>query len=197
MHPNLLPLFISYGYPIIFIFAFLEGPVITMAAAFFASMGYFNIVFVYGIVVFADLIADVCWYMVGFYGRSHGFGFAARFLKGKDHEKPFSVLEKHITTHQGKLIFMAKLTHAFGVPFLIMAGVYRINFKKFISFNFFATIVKSLILVIIGYYYGQAHIALSRYLGFSSFLAVVVLAIAFATVFVIQRFLHSSFKKYE
>lgn len=168
-----------------------------MSAAFFASIGYFNIVLVYFLVVFADLLADVCWYMVGFIGHYRGFKFAAQFLSVKDSEKSFGILEKRILMHQGKLIFIAKLTHAFGVPFLIMAGVYRINFKKFISFNFFATIVKSFIFVIIGYYYGQAHTVLSRYLGYSSVLGAIVLAIAFASVFIIQRFLRRSFKKYE
>lgn len=186
-------LILHFGYPAVFILVFVEGPLVTMAAAFGVALGYFNLFILFPLIIIADLLADIMWYSVGYFGREklvsrwgHFVGLTVNRL---------SKMEKIFGRHQGKILFMAKITHAIGFPFLIAAGLGKLNFKKYCFFNFLATVPKSFIFMGLGYYFGQAHELISDYLGYSTIIGLILLAFAILVFILFQRLMNNYFSK--
>ncbi|MCJ7471992.1 MAG: VTT domain-containing protein, partial [Actinobacteria bacterium] len=148
--------------------------------------------------VIADLLADIMWYFVGYLGKEKIIDRWGRFI-GLTHER-FRKLERlknKFKTHQGKILFTAKITHAVGFPILIAAGIFKIDFKKYILFNFFAALPKTLILMMLGYYFGEARETIARYLGYSTIVGIFFFIFALVIYFIIQKYSKGLFKKYE
>lgn len=66
---KIIYLCLHYGYPIIFLLVLIEGPIVTITSSFFAASGYFNVFMLYPVIVIADLLSDILWYFVGYFGR--------------------------------------------------------------------------------------------------------------------------------
>src|SRR5437762_2032987 len=60
---------ISHGYLLMFIAMLIEGPIVTSAAAFAAALGYFNIPMVFLLSLLGDIVADIIYYAIGYWGR--------------------------------------------------------------------------------------------------------------------------------
>lgn len=195
---QIIELVSKYSYPVIFLLILIEGPLVMMISSFFAAMGYLNIFILYPLLVIADLLADILWYFVGYVGRRN---IARRWgrvlgLTG-DRLARFERLNDRFKRNQGKILFTAKITHVIGFPFLIAAGIFRIDLKRFIWFNFLATIPKVMIFMLLGYYFGEASVLISRYLGYGTIVVMLLLVLSIAVYFLIQRFAKKIFKKYE
>ena len=68
MSQNFLHLLPYWGYPLMFVLMFFEGPFATMIAAFLESLGLFNIGLVFVLSVSADVLGDIGLYHIGYYG---------------------------------------------------------------------------------------------------------------------------------
>lgn len=166
---NIFALLASYGYLVLFPIMVVEGPIITIIAGFLASLGYMNFTLVYIVVVVGDLTGDALYYAVGRFGRmsfidrwGHWIGITSQRV-----EK----IERHFADHAGKTLILGKLSHAIGGIILVAAGVARIRFWRYLWFNFLATLPKSMLLLLIGYYFGQAYAMINKYLDLSVFIA--------------------------
>lgn len=191
-------LLIKYGYPIIFFLVLFEGPFVTITAGFFAASGYFNLFLLYPLIVFTDLFSDVMWYFVGYFGKEKIINRWGCFIGIT--EKRLKKMEKlghEFENHQGKILFTAKITHAFGLPLLITSGMLKINLKEFSWFNFLATLPKTLVFLLLGYYFGEAREAIARYLGYSTIIGIVIFILAIAIYIIIQKYLKKFFVKFE
>jgi membrane protein DedA with SNARE-associated domain len=58
-----------YGYPLMFILMYIEGPVTTFICSFLASLGIFNIGIVWGLSFLGDFISDVVHFQIGHKGH--------------------------------------------------------------------------------------------------------------------------------
>ena len=76
-------------------------------------------------------------------------------------------LETSIKKNKGPFLFFGKLSHAIGGIILFVAGSAEIPFKDFLTFNFLATLPKSLILVGVGYYFGSTVTNIKKTLDFT------------------------------
>ena len=188
---NILHLLILFGYPLIFIITIVEGPIITIIGAFLASLGYLNIFVVYAVVVYADMVGDIFWYSLGYFGRQHFLDRFGHFI-GITPEK-IQNLERYFDSHAGKTLLIAKITHAVGLPFIIAAGAAHVRFKTFFWYNLLATIPKSLIFVLIGYYLGRSYAKINIVLSNATFIAIFIIVLSVAAYYLWSRFK----KKYE
>lgn len=85
-------------------------------------------------------------------------------------------------------MLIGKITHGAGSIFLLTAGLVKMPIWKFIRINFIGTLFKSLVLMLIGYYFGQAIGKVSSVLEFVGYLvAAVVLAAAMGAFIYYQR----------
>lgn len=157
----------AYTYIILFPAAVFEGPIVTIIAGFLASTGKINPTIAYAIIIIADLVGDTMYYAFGRWGRA---GFI---------EKHVVRVEKHFGTHAGKTLMLGKLTHAIGVGVLFGAGVAKVPYGKFLWYNLVPTLPKTLALLIVGYYFGQAYPIISRYFDYTAIGIVVVAIIVF------------------
>lgn len=172
-----------YGYAALLPIMVIEGPIITVLAGFFSSLGYLNIFWVYGVVVVGDLIGDALWYGLGRFGRLSKLERWGRYV-GITRQR-VERLEKHFHEHSGKTLVLGKLSHGVGAAFLFAAGVARMPFRRYLWFNFLATLPKSLLLLLVGFYFGQAVAKINSYLDF-----IAALSISVGLLFAFLLFLH-------
>lgn len=153
---------LGYKYFALFPLAVAEGPIVTVIAGFFVSLGQLNFWLAYFIIVAGDLIGDAIHYLIGRWGGE-------KFITKWGHhlgisETQVASLEKQFDKRGSQLLFIGKMSHGIGGAFLVAAGIIKMPFGKFIFSNMLATLLKSLILLLIGYYFGQALSTINTYL---------------------------------
>lgn len=182
--PQIIQGLIYYKYWILLPIVVVEGPIITIISGFLSSLGYLNVFVAYGVIVFGDLAGDILYYATGRWGRSwfldrwgHYIGITTDRIKQ---------MEAHFENHSGKTLIVGKLSHAIGGVILVTAGVAKVPFWKFVWFNFIATLPKTLILLLIGFYFGQAYAKFGKYLDYTAF-ATVALAVLFVIIYLVMK----------
>lgn len=166
-------LWVKYG--LLFLITVVEGPIIMMAAGYAASLGFISFPIAYLLVVLADLTGDSIFYSIGYYGRDNGFGRLAKWVK-----IPTATSEKIKTLfhrHYAKTLILAKITHAAGMPFLVGAGLARIDYRKFLLFNFIATLPKAFAFLLVGYYFGAVAATIDRTLKYGTWITFGLIAV--------------------
>jgi membrane protein DedA with SNARE-associated domain len=176
-----------YGYVFLFIIAVIEGPIVTIIGAFLAGLGYFNIFAVYVVVSVGDLSGDVLYYAVGRLGRIGAFAGLRRAL-GMTGER-FARMEQYIERHGGKILLFAKYTQT-GFMALPASGAARMPMGKFLWYNTLGTIPKSLVLVIVGFFFGYAYVRIDGYFAKASMVMVAIVCIASAYI-LLSRYLRT------
>ena len=175
---------LQYRYIVLFPLVAIEGPIITIIAGFLASLGHLNIFICYPVIVFADILGDLFMYAQGRWGGKpaarrwgHHFGI-----------KPETIvrLEEHFKNHPGKTLLVGKLSHFFGGPILIAAGMARMRTSEFLWFNLLGTLPKSLILLLVGFYFGQAYAKLDKFFTIAGWAAILIL-LCVAVYFIISK----------
>lgn len=145
----------NYGIAILAPLAVIEGPIVTIIAAYLASQSLLRLSDVIVCVILADLVGDGLHYALGRYGLNklspkwrNRFGLSRGRL---------ATLIRAFRKNGVRMLFIGKLTHAAGFAVLIAAGAARMPFGRFILANLVATIPKSLAFVAVGYLFGSAH----------------------------------------
>lgn len=181
--PEVSKLLLDYGYYILFPAVVIEGPIITVVAGFFVSLNQLNLFLAYFVVVVGDLTGDSIYYLLGRFGKENIIKrWGSRLGLSVDR---INILENHFRSNGGKTMLLGKLSHGIGAAFLVAAGVAKMPFRRFFWYNLLGTIPKSLILILVGYYYGQAIIKIN------SVLELIALSfIAIGIIFVIFYFYH-------
>lgn len=177
---------INYSYLILMPIAIIEGPIITVIAGFLSSLGVLNLLLAYLTVVIGDMIGDALYYSIGYFGREK---FIARWGKyiGLKMERVLKM--ESLFENRGKAILIwGKITQVFGVLVLVSAGIGKYKFKDFMLVNFIITIPKAAILLLVGFYFGQAYVKIKQYLDYTFF-------ITFA-LGIILAFIYWGVKKY-
>lgn len=151
----------QYGYIFLFLIAVVEGPIITIIAAFLAAQGFFNIYLVYAIVLVGDLAGDVLYYSIGRFARLRPFAWLAAKI-GMTTER-FALVERAVEQHGGKMLLIAKYSQT-GFLALPAAGAARMPMGKFLAYNLAGSVPKSFILVLVGWFFGYAYNSINSYL---------------------------------
>jgi len=175
----------TYKYFALFPLAVIEGPIITIITGFFSSLGYINFFAAYFVITAGDLTGDILYYLAGRYGGRKFIDRWGRFIGVGERE--VEALEKQFDKRGSKLLFIGKLSHGVGGAFLAAAGVIKMPFINFFFSNFLATLLKSLALLIVGYYFGQAFITINSFLEKIALISVAVTFLAVLGYFLYHR----------
>jgi membrane protein DedA with SNARE-associated domain len=143
----------AYGYVALLPLSIIEGPLVTIFAAFLASRGILNVAVVYVIVVVGDLIGDVLHYAVGRWTLQWLTARHRRWSERLRHR--IAALRAPIQAHAGRMLLFGKLTHSAGFAVLLAAGAARVPMPRFLGYNLLGTLPKSLVLVLVGYCFGR------------------------------------------
>ncbi len=128
------------------------------------------------------LFGDIVWYTIGYH---FGHRFAHRFGKF------FGINTEHIAQvrdifhrHDSRILLLSKVTNGFGLSIvtLFTAGLSRIPFTRYITFNILGEIIWTGALIGVGYFFSHLYVVVNNTLGKVSivggFLILVILFIA-------------------
>lgn len=167
---------IAHGYVIMFVVMLIEGPIVTAAATFMYTQGYFSLAAIFALSLLGDIVADTIYYIIGYWGRitvveryGHWIGLSESRLHHMEHL---------MSQHAGKTLLALKLTPFLPTPGLMLVGATRMPLMRFITICLLIIIPKSLLFMLVGYYFGKGYSTFSTYFGYGgTAIALVVLAI--------------------
>jgi membrane protein DedA with SNARE-associated domain len=154
-----------WGYPAMLLFMTVEGPIVTMIAAFLSSLGYFNVFAVFGLSVLGDVLGDMVLYSIGYFGGQRALLRAEKILKIK--ESIVEKIQEKFRTSGAKIIFYVKATTGLCYITFILAGTARMQLTKFVKYSILGGLVWSSFLVIVGYFFGYAAERISQYIKYA------------------------------
>jgi membrane protein DedA with SNARE-associated domain len=164
-----------YGYILLFVIAVIEGPIITIVGAFLAGLGYFNIFAVFAVVSAGDLFGDILYYALGRLGTINALAGLRRAL-GITTER-LAQMKQYIERHGAKILLFAKFTQT-GILALPASGAARMPFGQFLWINILGTLPKSLVLVLVGFFFGYAYERIDGYFAKASLVIAGLVCIA-------------------
>ncbi len=151
---TILHLVQNWGILILAPIATVEGPAVTILAGYLARLGLLDPLSVYVCVVVADLAGDVVFYQLGRHG--HTFFRSAWLLRLGVTRVQLARLIVRFRRRGMRFLIFGKITHYLGFATLLAAGASRMPFGRFFTAIFVATLPKSLVLVGIGWVFGDA-----------------------------------------
>lgn len=154
-----------WGYPAMLFFMTIEGPIVTIIAAFLASLGYFNVFIVFGLSVLGDVLGDIVLYFIGYFGGHRALLKAEKFLKIK--ESVVEKLREKFRTSGARIIFYVKATTGLCYITFILAGAVRMKMSKFVKYSVLGGLIWSSFLVIVGYFFGYAAERINEYIKYA------------------------------
>ena len=171
---------IAHGYFFIFLVMCVEGPVATTAAGFAAALGYFNPWFILIISILGDLIPDSIYYFIGYSSR---FAFIEKIgVRFGLTQNRINGLESKFKKHFGKSMVVLKLTPVIPTFGFLLVGYLKLSFLRFTKFSAVVTIPKSILFLLLGYFFGQVY-NINQYLHYASiFFPVAIGCIAFVVI---------------
>lgn len=151
---------IEHGYILMFFATLIEGSIVTVAAAFAAALGYFDVFIVFAISFFGDLVADVAYYLIGYFSRLAVIEKFGKFFGLT--EKRMHRIEELLNGHSVKTLIALKLTPVLPTPGLMLVGATKMPIKRFVKICSIIIFPRTIFLVIMGYYFGAAYEMLAK-----------------------------------
>lgn len=175
----------DYGLWIMAPVAVVEGPIVTVLAAWLASLGHLSLPAVIATAILADLAGDLLLYTVG---RCLLPVLPRRFRArvGLRRER-LDRLAGHFDTRGASTLLVGKLTHSVGAAVLVSAGMARMPLWPFLGWNLVATVPKSLLFVALGWTIGGAHARIGAWLSTGSVVMVATTLAVGAAVILWRR----------
>ncbi len=164
----------TYGYYIIVPLMFIEGPITTLISSTLASVGVLNILYIFVFSVFVDLASDMLLYWVG---KKYGMSFVRNIGKYIGiTENLVKVVKNYLEKHGGKIIILVKATTGLCQVTWVASGMANYDFKKFVKYTFTGGLIWSILLVIMGYFYGYLWQEIAQYIR-NAGMVILILAI--------------------
>ena len=158
-----------------FFFMIVEGPIVTLAAAFLASLGYFSLTGVFVLSVAGDLVGDVFWYGVG---RRWGRQFIARYGRYVGiSDVLMHKVQKIFDRHGGKAILGAKSTTGLCLVTIIVSGMARMPLRTFLTYAFIGGVIWTSTLVFSGFFFGSLYEQIAQYISWAGWIVLFLSAL--------------------
>lgn len=152
---------------------FLPGDSLLFTAGILTSLGYFNLLFILIIAFFAAVFGEIAGYWIG---KKYGhkiFNKPDSLLFHQDHIKKS---EEFFKKHGGKSILLARFFPLVRTAIPILAGVGKMDYKIFLSYNILGGFLWTAIFILAGFYLGEI-VPNAEHLIVPIILGVVVLSI--------------------
>lgn len=165
-----LSLMQSHGLWLVGPMAVIEGPIVTVIAAYLAKLGYMTLLGVYLVCVLGDLIGDGMYYWIG---RAGPAILPDRWLTrlGMTEARKMA-LESHFAEKGPRTLLIGKWTHSAGLPVMLASGAARMNFTQYMWWNLLGTLPKTAVFTLIGWFAGSAYTAIDTWIWRVSLAAV-------------------------
>jgi len=193
---SILRLLYTHRYIFAFLGALFEGTFIMILTGVLYKLGYFNFWWLTAVLVFGYFLNGTIWYLVGKYGGNQVLDKWGRRLHIA--KNLIEKLEEYFKNHSIKTIFITRVTYGFSMLSFMIAGSFRMKFKKFLFSSLMASIVWTLGLVGIGFVFGASYRALSIVTksiraGLAIILFVIIVLISVLIVYWLKVFARTKF----
>ena len=131
------------------IMPFLPGDSLLFAAGTFAAIGSMNIYYLIGLLMVAAILGDTVNYSIGHYLGERAYNI--KWIKKEYFDKTHAFFEKH----GGKTIFLARFVPIVRTFAPFVAGIGKMSYTYFITYNFVGGIVWVLLFTLAGYFFGN------------------------------------------
>jgi membrane-associated protein len=128
---------------------FLPGDSLLFAAGTFAALGSLNVWFLAFLLMAAAILGDTVNYSIGHYLGERAYNI--KWIKREYLDKTHAFFEKH----GGKTIFLARFVPIVRTFAPFVAGIGKMTYGYFISYNFFGGIVWVALFTFAGYFFGN------------------------------------------
>ena len=139
-----------WSYLLLVVVVAIEGPLATLLAAAAAAGGYLRVNVVFIAAALGNLLADLGWYLLGYLGKVEWVLRVARRFGLR--QRQLEQIQRALADHAPKLLILAKLTAAFTIPTLIVAGLSKVPLKRWLPGYVLAEALWTGCLVLIGYH---------------------------------------------
>jgi membrane-associated protein len=133
------------------IFPFLPGDSLLFAAGSLAALGSLNVWALFALLALAAILGDTVNYWIGHYIGPRVFSTNSRFLKREYLDRTHAFYEKH----GGKTIFLARFIPIIRTFAPFVAGVGRMSYGYFITYNVVGGLVWTALFLFGGYFFGN------------------------------------------
>ncbi|MHB0916040.1 MAG: DedA family protein [Thermoleophilia bacterium] len=202
---SIMPVVERWGYLIVLLMTFLEnaafvglvipGEVTLLIAGFISSGGVPNVTlslpWLYVVAITGAITGDIAGYLLGRYG---GYRFLLRFgryfrFKEEHMEKTQGYFQKY----GGRTVFVGRFISVVKVFAPLSAGVGKMPFGRFLLYDGLGAVVASILVLTIGYFFGESWVVISNWLGLGGGIAF-VLVIAGAVTLLVFRWRKSRYR---
>jgi membrane-associated protein len=128
---------------------FLPGDSLLFAAGTFAALGALNVYFLAGLLMLAAILGDTVNYSIGRYLGDRAYNI--KWIKREYIDRTHAFFEKH----GGKTIFLARFVPIVRTFAPFVAGIGKMSYSYFITYNFVGGIVWVLLFTFTGYFFGN------------------------------------------
>ncbi len=167
----------------------------TIISGFLVYVGFMDFIPTYLTVIAGDLTGDMIYYSAGRWWLNGAYKGLLKFFKIK--REVVLKLENGIKKQKGPFLFFGKISHAIGGLILFAAGSAKISIREFLEFNFLATLPKSLILIAVGYYFGNTVDSFNKALDYTVVGLFILTIVLIGLYFGVTRLSHRFIDKFE
>lgn len=154
----------TYKYLIIFPFAVVEGPILTVLVGFVSSLGFLSPFVAYAVILAGDVTGDSLLYLLGRSADNKTSIHILRFLNIT--QEHLLVVKSQIEQHPKKVLLASKFLYGAGGIGLVAAGFSGFSFRRYATINLLGSMFQALILILIGYYFGRAYASIQTYIDY-------------------------------
>lgn len=133
------------------IMPFLPGDSLLFAAGAVSAFGWLEVIPLFILMAVAAVVGDTVNYWIGHYIGPRAFSGNIRFLKKEYLDRTQAFYEKH----GGKTIFLARFVPIVRTFAPFVAGVGKMRYSYFFSYNVFGGIVWTALFIFAGYFFGN------------------------------------------
>ena len=160
----------------IFPIAFLEGPIISIISGFLVSRGELAFLPALVVVFLGDFLSDIIFYAIGRGGR-HAIQYIPFFHVS---EEKLLQIENQYKEHPWKTMIVAKAAYGLGIMFMVASGATRLSWQKFIGYIASLNIIRSALLMAIGFYFGKSALRLGpTYLWYYTIAMLIIVPVGY------------------
>lgn len=134
---------------------FFEGSGAMLAAGYLLRLGVVSLLPLYITLFLADILSDIIWYFIGYYGAR---SFVVRWGSYvKVTPQILDVLTEKFKKNDTRILIISKMSMGFGfaVGIILTAGIVRVPFSKFLLINTLGSLVWVMFLIVVGYELGN------------------------------------------
>jgi membrane-associated protein len=128
---------------------FLPGDSLLFAAGTFAALGAMNVYVLAGLLMLAAILGDTVNYSIGHYLGERAYNI--KWIRREYLDRTHAFFEKH----GGKTIFLARFVPIVRTFAPFVAGIGKMSYTYFITYNFMGGVVWVLLFTFAGYFFGN------------------------------------------